>query len=253
LPELRCNPIGGGPSRKKEEGGEMLVENWMSKEVVTVETTDSMHHATQLMQSHSIRTLPVLKKGKLVGILTDRDIKRASASDATALEIHELLYLLDKVRVGEIMTRDPITVPPDYTLEEASQILLRNKISGLPVLDATGHLVGIITQADLFRAMVSMTGVAKKGFHFAFLLEDRPGSIKEVTDVIRAFNGRLVSILSSYGRAPSGFRHVYVRAIKVDRERIPDLLKALQAMATLLYFVDHEAEIREIYTETPSA
>jgi acetoin utilization protein AcuB len=104
----------------------MLVKNWMSKNVITVDVNDSMQDAMKNLKEHDIRMLPVMKKGKLVGIITDRDLKKASASDATTLEVHELLYLLMKIKVKDIMTRDVITVPPDYTVEETAQVLQKN-------------------------------------------------------------------------------------------------------------------------------
>ena len=107
----------------------MLVKNWMSKNVITVDEKDSMQNAMQHLKEHDIRMLPVMKKGKLVGIITDRDLKKASASDATTLEVHELLYLLTKIKVKDIMTRDVITVPPDFTAEETAQVLQKNRIS----------------------------------------------------------------------------------------------------------------------------
>ena len=94
----------------------MLVTNWMSKNIITVDENDSMQDAMKLLKEHDIRMLPVTKKGKLVGIVTDRDLKRASASDATTLEIHELLYLLTRIKVKNLMTKEVITVPPDFTV-----------------------------------------------------------------------------------------------------------------------------------------
>ena len=139
----------------------MLVSNWMSKNVITVDVEDSMQHALKLMKENGIRMLPVLKKGKLVGVVTDRDLKRASASDATTLDIHELLYLISKIKVGSIMSKNLVTVPQNFTVEETAQVLLDNKISGVPVVDQNGGLVGIITQTDLFRVLISLTGVGK--------------------------------------------------------------------------------------------
>ncbi|MBW1702736.1 MAG: CBS domain-containing protein, partial [Deltaproteobacteria bacterium] len=178
----------------------MLVKNWMSKTVITVDVNDSMHDAMKLLKEHNIRMLPVLEEDELVGIITDRDIKRASASDATTLEIHELTYLMIRIKVIDVMNKDPITVRFDHTVEETAEVLLKNKISGAPVVGDKGNVVGIITQTDLFRALISLTGIGKKGIQFAFQLEDRPGSIKDVCDVIRSYNGRLVSILSTYER-----------------------------------------------------
>lgn len=225
----------------------MLVKNWMSKEVITVDVNDSMNDAGKLFKKHDIRMLPVTKKGKLVGILTDRDLKRASASDANALEIHELLYLLCKIKVKEIMTNDPITVPMDYTVEETSEILLNNKISGAPVVDDKGKIVGTITQTDIFKALVSLTGLSKRGISFAFMLEDRPGSIKKIADIIRKYGGRMASILSTYDKTPEGHRKVYIRMYNIDRSRLPQLKKDLKQNATLLYMVDYRENVREIY------
>jgi acetoin utilization protein AcuB len=191
--------------------------------------------------------LPVMKRGQLVGIVTDRDVKRSSASDATTLEIHELLFLISKIKVKDIMTKDPITVAYDYTIEETAEVLLKNKISGAPVLNGAGELVGAITKADIFRALISLTGVGSRGIQFAFQIEDRPGSIREVADIIRSYGGRMVSILSSYEGVPKGYRRVYIRMYGIDRLKLPRLKDELREKATILYMVDHRENRREIY------
>ena len=225
----------------------LLVENWMNPKVITVDADDSMLDATKLLKEHNIRHLPVLEKGKLVGVITDRDLKRAAASDATALEAHELLYLIANIKVREIMTRNPITVPYNYTIEEAAELLLQARISGMPVVDKDGDVIGTITQTDLFKVLISLTGVGKKGVQFAFLLEDRPGSIKDVADVIRAYGGRMASILSSYEKVPEGHRYVYIRMYDVDREKMPQLKEELKKKAKVLYIVDSRENKREIF------
>lgn len=227
----------------------MLVRNWMSKKVITIDENDSMQTAMKLLKAHDIRMLPVMKGDNLVGVLTDRDIKRASASDATALEIHELIFLISQIKAKEIMSKNPITVPPDFTLEETAEVLLKNKISGAPVVDQAGKIVGTITQTDLFNSLISLTGIGKRGIQFAFQLEDRPGSIKEVADIIRKFNGRMVSILSAYERVAEGYRKVYIRAYNIDRGKLPQLKEELKEKSTLLYVVDHQENRREIYHE----
>lgn len=225
----------------------MLVSSWMSKDVVTIDVNDSMQAALALIKKSDIRMLPVLKKGKLVGIVTDRDLKRASASDATTLDVHELLYLISKIKVQDIMTKNPITVPQNFTVEETAEVLLKNKISGVPVVDQNGDIVGTITQTDLFRVIISLTGVGTRGIQFAFQLEDRPGSIKEVCDVIRTFQGRIVSILTSYEGVAEGYRKVYIRIHSIERSRLQQLKEELSRMAALIYMVDHRENKREIY------
>lgn len=229
----------------------MLVKYWMKKDVATIDVNSSMHQAVNLMKKNNTAILPVTKKDKLVGIITDRDMKRASASDATSLDVHELVYLLSQIKVGDIMTRNPVTVAPDTTLEETASVLLENKISGVPVLYGD-KIVGLITQLDLFRALISLTGFEKRGVQFAFSVEDRPGSVKEVTDIIRDFGGRLVSILTSYERSEPGCRNVYVRAYDIDRDAVPKLVEELQAKAKLLYMVDHRENKREEFIPSRS-
>ena len=225
----------------------MLAKICMSTTVITVDVNDSMHDAMKLLKEHNIRMLPVMKDGELVGIVTDRDIKRASASDATALEIHELTFLMLKIKVISIMNKNPVTVRFDHTVEETAEILLSNKISGVPVVDDKGLVVGTITQTDLFRALISLTGVGKRGIQFAFQLEDRPGSIKDVCDIIRKYGGRLVSILSTYEGVPDGYRKVYIRNYGIDRTKLQQLKDEFKEDVTMLYMVDHVENKREIY------
>ncbi len=224
----------------------MLVKNWMSKPAITIDENESMNDAIKMLKKHNIRMLPVMRKGKLIGIITDRDLKRASASDATSLEIHELLYLLSNIKIKTIMTKNPVMVPPDYTIEETAEVLLKHKISGVPVVDKYGDIVGIITQNDIFRIIISLTGVEKKGIQFGMEVEDRPGSIKEVSDIIREHGGRMASILTSYNMAPEGFRRLYIRMYGIDRFKINRLKEKLKEKARLLYMVDR----REVHRET---
>jgi acetoin utilization protein AcuB len=225
----------------------MLVKNWMSKNVITIDADDTMQDAMKLLKEHDIRMLPVMKKSMLVGIVTDRDLKQASASDATTLEVHELLYLLTKIKVKDIMTKDPITVPLDYTVEETAQVLLESKISGAPVVDESGQVAGTITQADLFRVLISLTGVKNGGIQFGFQIEDRPGSIKEVEDIIREYGGRMVSILTSYDDVPMGYRKVYIRMQSIERSMLEILKNKLSEIAAFLYMIDQREDNREIF------
>jgi len=225
----------------------MLVKNWMSKKVVIIDENDSMQDAVNLIKQHKINMLPVMKKGKLTGIVTDRDLKKASASDATTLDVHELLYLISKIKIKDIMSKNPITVPFDFTIEETASMLLENNISGAPVVDKDKQLVGVITQADIFKVIISLTGIANKGIHFGFKVKDLPGSIKEVADIIRNYGGRMASILTSYERVPQGYRNVYIRAYGIDRSKFKNLQSDLKKVADLLYYVDHTENKREIF------
>jgi acetoin utilization protein AcuB len=225
----------------------MLIKYWMSKPAITVGKADSMQRATLLMKEHRIKLLPVVENEAICGILSDRDLKRASASDATSLDVHELLYLLSKIKVADIMTKRVVTVHQHWTVEEAADVMLERKISGAPVVDDDDRLCGVITQTDMFKATLYITGLKKRGFHLAFILEDTPGSIMEIVNVVRSYGGRMASILSTYERAPDGYRNVYLRFYGVSRDRIDDMLNRLREMANLRYLVDHRENRRTLF------
>jgi acetoin utilization protein AcuB len=233
-----------------EEVEPMLVKYWMKQAVVTVDANDSMQEAMGRLKEQKASLLPVMENGKLVGVVTDRDLKKASASDAAVLEAYELAYLLTKIKVRDIMTKSPVTVAADYTLEEAAWLLMTNDISGAPVKDDDDRVVGIISRTEIFLALISLTGLANRGIQLALRVEDRPGSIKEVTDIVRSSGGRLVSLLTSYERAPTGYRHVYVRACRVDRTVLSQMLEQLRQKALLLYMVDHRENLRVEYVDS---
>ncbi len=129
------------------------VKDWMTADPVTIDAHTTLPEANRLMKECNIRRLPVVDQGKLVGIVTLSDIREASPSNATALSIYELNYLLARLTVGEIMTRDPITIAPDTSIEAAARLMLDHKIGSLPVVQET-RVVGIITESDIFRMLV---------------------------------------------------------------------------------------------------
>lgn len=215
----------------------MLVKGWMTSDVITVDEETSMMKASQIMKENNIRRLPVMRKGKLVGMVTDRDIKEASPSKATTLDVHELYYLLSELKLKDIMRKNLITVGPEETVEKAAVKMLEHRISGLPVVNDKGKVVGVITQGDVFKVLVSLTGIYRGGIQFAFNLEDRPGSIKEVADVIRKHGGRMVSILTSYDMCEENCRHVYIRIKDLADDKLKALTEELDKNFILLYSV----------------
>jgi acetoin utilization protein AcuB len=216
----------------------MLVREWMASDTLTVDENTSMMKALHIMKENNIRRLPVTARGALVGIISDRDLKEASPSKATTLDVHELYYLLAEIKVKEIMTKNPLTIQQDETVERAAVIMLEHKVSGLPVLNKAGELVGIITQSDVFRAFVNITGIYKGGVQFAFSLDDKPGSIKEVADTIREHGGRIVSILSSTDMVAEGTRNVYIRVRDMSAEELKKMDQALRQKCKVLYLAE---------------
>ncbi len=225
----------------------MLVKNWMTENVVTIAPEDSMQHAINLMKEKKVHMLPVVKGGKLVGVVSDSDLKRASASEATTLEMHELLHLISKIKVGDIMTGNPFTVRVDSTVEETAELLMEKRISGVPVVDDQGQVAGIITRDDLFVVLNALSGFGKRGIQFAFRVEDKPGSIMALADIVRKYGGRIASMLSTDARMPPGTKLAYLRVYDFDRENLPKLQAELKEKAQLIYMVDHRENKREIY------
>ena len=131
------------------------VQDWMSSEVVTVVRETNLPEVHQIMVSADIRRLPVVdENGKLLGIVTLGDMRAAQPSPATSLGIWERNYLLSNLTVERIMTADPVTIHPAQTIGEAAEIMLENRVSGLPVVDDDGAICGIITESDIFRMVV---------------------------------------------------------------------------------------------------
>jgi len=225
----------------------MLVKNWMSKDVIAVDVDDSMQDASYLLREHNINILPVMEKDTMVGVITDKVLKQASPSDATTLDMHELLFLISKIKVRDLMRTPVVTVLPDHTVEEAAAILLEKKISGLPVVDEKGQVVGIITRSDLFRVLISLTGLGRKGIQFAIRLKDKPGPIKEVRELVHEYGARIASLLSSWDDAPPDHLNLYFRVYQIDRQQLPSLVEKIKAKGALLYLVDHREDTRTIY------
>lgn len=130
------------------------VKDWMTVDVITTSGFTSISEAHRIMSEKAIRRLPVVDDGKLVGLVSIGDVREASPSDATTLSIWELNYLWAQLTVEKVMTRNTITVTPDMPILDAAELMLEHKISGLPVLDESGKLKGIITESDIFRMLV---------------------------------------------------------------------------------------------------
>lgn len=133
----------------------LLVKDWMATDVVTVEPKTRMLDAHQLMRNNKIRRVPVVHRGKVVGIITRSDVREAEPSDASSLNVWEINYLLNKLTVKDIMTKDVQTIRPGDTVKTAATLMHKLKIGALPVVDEKGKLVGILTESDIFRVLIA--------------------------------------------------------------------------------------------------
>jgi acetoin utilization protein AcuB len=191
----------------------MFVSDWMTKKVYTVTPDDNISTAIKLLKEKKIKHLPVVKNdATIVGILSDRDIKDYTPSKATTFEIRELNYILFTTKVKEIMVKKVITAPPNMAIEEAAMIMYDNTIGCLPVVE-NHKLVGIISDKDLFRVLVDITGVRHGGHRFYVVMKDKPGVTGEVLDIVKKHGFTLDSVLTTYEGVKKGHKRVVVRTI----------------------------------------
>ena len=201
----------------------MLIEDWMAKDVLTVDENTSLMRATRVMKENNIRRLPVVSHGKLIGIVTDRDVKDASPSKTTSLDIHELYYLMSEMKVKDVMTASPLTLRGKDSLEMAALVMQEDKISGIPIVDDTGHLTGLLSETDVLRGFIHSTGIKDGARQYVFDLPDAPGSVTKVIETLRKYNTRVISILTSFEDAPEGMKRVSIR-ITTDNQADVDAL-----------------------------
>ena len=221
----------------------MLIQNWMTTEVITVTPETSLLKIGKLMRDNNVRRLPVLDdKGHVVGIISDRDVRDASPSKATTLDMYEMHYLLAELKAKDIMTPRPFTVKPKDTVEKAAMMMLDNKFGGLPVVEESGRLVGIISDQDVFKALVSITGVREGGIQLGIEITNRPGAMKPIFDLLRAHGARILSVLSANNQ--DGDRQVFLRLREMEsREAEEAVIADVKGHAHLLYWARNEVHL----------
>lgn len=180
----------------------MLVKERMSHPVITVKPDLPIMEALNLMKKEKIRRTPVVDKGKLIGIISDKDLLNASPSDATSLSVWEINYLLSQITVREVMTREVITIDEDTPIEEAARLMADNKIGGVPVMRGD-RVVGLITETDLFKIFLELMGAREYGVRVTALVPEVPGELALITNAISKAGGNFISFTQSSGEDPS--------------------------------------------------
>jgi acetoin utilization protein AcuB len=205
----------------------MLVGDRMTRRPITVTPDTPISEALSLMREERVRRLPVLdKKGKLVGIVAEKDLLYASPSPATSLSMHELHYLLSKIKVADVMTREVVTVDDDCPLEEAARVMADNKIGGVPIV-RHGELVGIITETDIFKTMLEMMGAREHGVRLTLNVPSRVGILADVSREIAGIGGNLIAFGSFKGDDPS-HAIITTKVQNVSQEELVNALKGLE-------------------------
>ncbi len=200
----------------------MLVREWMTPDPQTVNASTPVMEAMQRLREGGFRRLPVVQNGKLIGIVTDRDLKEATPSKATTLSIYELNYLLSKLVVKDVMRSPVITVRVDDPIEQAALLMEEHRISGLPVLE-NGNLVGILTITDLMRALVSFLALREGGKRVTVELPDEPGVLARVAE--QGAPSNIVAAVTT-GIQAGHKRRLVLRATGEGSEQFAERLKA---------------------------
>lgn len=203
----------------------MFVSKRMSPNPVTITPATKVTEAAAIMRDKKFRRLPVIDNGKLVGIITDRDLRQVSPSPATTLSIYELNYLLDKMLVGEVMKKDVVTINVDATIEEAALLMYTNKIGGLIVVDSAGVVVGVITETDIFKSFVDVMGLTEGRTRLTLEFTDKVGTLHEITGVFKEMGINILSFASQH--LPGNRIEMVIRA---DIQDPAELVKRLEAI-----------------------
>lgn len=204
----------------------MLVRERMSAPPVTITENVPITEALRVMRQNRVRRLPVVdQEGKLVGIVSEKDLLYASPSPVTSLSIYEMHYLLARLLVSELMTTEVITVTPDTPLEEAARIMADHKIGGLPVVEQ-GALIGIITETDIFKVFLEMLGAREKGLRLTLNVPERKGEMARITTAIAQLGGNILALGTFLGDDPT----TAIVTVKVEDVPTEALLHAMQGL-----------------------
>lgn len=193
----------------------MFVNQRMTSKPVTISSTKTITEAAALMKQGGFRRLPVVDIGRLVGIITDRDLRKAAPSPATALSAHELNYLLDKVRVKDIMTKQVATIDEAATIEEAALLMYNHRIGGLVVVNKNDAVVGVITETDIFKCFVDIMGLPDGTTRFTIDVSDQVGVLHDLTGIFADLGANIRS-LASYALPNGSGYQVVIRTDSAD-------------------------------------
>jgi acetoin utilization protein AcuB len=174
----------------------------MSHPIISVSPDMAVMDALDMMRHERIRRAPVVQDGKLVGIVSEKNLLNASPSSATLLSVWEVSYLVSKIKVKDVMTKHVLTTTEDTPIEEAARTMIDNKIGGLPVL-RDGKVVGIITETDLFKIMLEMLGARQKGVRASVVVANKAGEIARLSEAIFQAEGNIIALGTFFGEDPS--------------------------------------------------
>src|SRR5512138_1115417 len=200
----------------------MFVGERMSRPVISVSPDAPVNEVLAMFHKEHIRRAPVMKDGKLVGIVSERDLLNASPSPVTTLSIWEMNYLISKVTVSQVMNKKVITVDQETPIEEAARIMADKKIGGLPVV-SSGKVVGIITETDLFKIFLELMGARQKAIRVTATIPSRPGELAKVTKAIAANGGDFIAF-GMFAGPDTDSRVITFKVEGIKKEKLKEVL-----------------------------
>jgi len=201
----------------------MFVGERMSRPVISVSPDAPINEVLAMFRREHIRRAPIMKGGKLLGIVSERDLLNASPSSATTLSVWEMHYLIGKVKVKDVMTKEVITVDKDTPIEEAARIMADQKIGGLPVTSA-GKLVGMITETDLFKIFLELMGARQKALRVTATIPEQPGELAKVTRAIANCGGDFIAF-GMFSGPDANSRVITFKVQDMTKEKVRTALK----------------------------
>ena len=200
----------------------MLVDERMTHRFISVPPEMSVPEALALFRKSQIRRAPVMKEGKMLGIVSETDLLNASPSPVSTLSVWEMNYMMSKVTVKQVMTKKVITVEVGTPIEDAAHMMVDAKIGGMPVTKA-GKVVGIITETDLFKVFMELMGTHEKGVRVSVLADDKPGQIARISRLVSDAGGNFLGFGSFAGPDPS-LMNVTFKVTGIKKEDIKKIL-----------------------------
>src|SRR5215213_10203277 len=200
----------------------MFVGERMSRPVISVSPDAPINEVLAMFKKEHIRRAPVIKNGKLLGIVSDSDLLNASPSPVTTLSVWEMNYLISKVTVKQVMSKKVITVDKDTPIEEAARIMADKKIGGLPVVSA-GKVVGVITETDLFKILLELMGARQKALRVTATIPEQPGELAKVTKAI-ANNGGDFLAFGMFAGPNANSRVITFKVEGMSKEKVKSAL-----------------------------
>lgn len=203
----------------------MFVGERMSRPVISVTPDTPINDVLAMFRKEHIRRAPVIKDGKLVGIVSERDLLNASPSPVTTLSIWEMNYLISKVLVKDVMSKKVITVEQDTPIEEAARIMADKKIGGVPVVSG-GSVVGIITETDLFKILLELMGARQKALRVTATLADKPGQIARLSKAVTQAGGNFISF-GMFSGPDANTRLVTFKVEGLKKNQVKEILEPI--------------------------